>query len=202
VHPTAGKIVFEGRDITGMSVTDVCQLGLTKSYQVNQLFNKLTVRENITIAALAELRGKMRLDMLRSPEKIEGLRQLVDHTLELVHLTARIDTPVSELAYGEKRRLEVGLALASSPSLLLLDEPLAGMSPAERVETVALLRSIARGRTMIIIDHDMEALFELAERITVLQEGRVLVEGTPAEIKGNAQVQEAYLGGVHEDAHA
>ncbi|HEX4331746.1 MAG TPA: branched-chain amino acid ABC transporter ATP-binding protein/permease [Usitatibacter sp.] len=202
VPPTSGKIVFEGRDITGMSVTDVCQLGLTKSYQVNQLFNKLTVRENITIAALAELRGKMRLDMLRSPEKIEGLRQLVDHTLELVHLTARIDTPVSELAYGEKRRLEVGLALASSPSLLLLDEPLAGMSPAERVETVALLRSIARGRTMIIIDHDMDALFELAERITVLQEGRVLVEGTPAEIKGNAQVQEAYLGGVHEDAHA
>jgi branched-chain amino acid transport system permease protein len=200
VHPTAGKIVFEGRDITGMSVTDVCQLGLTKSYQVNQLFNKLTVRENITIAALAELRGKMRLDMLRNPDRIAGLRELVDQTLELVHLTRRIDMPVSELAYGEKRRLEVGLALASNPSLLLLDEPLAGMSPRERVETVSLLRSIARGRTMIIIDHDMDALFELAERITVLQEGRVLVEGTPAEIKANTQVQEAYLGGVHEGA--
>ena len=202
VHPTAGKIVFEGRDITGMRVTDVCQLGLTKSYQVNQLFNKLTVRENITSAALAELRGKMRLDMLRNPDKIPGLHELVEHTLELVHLAGRIDRPVSELAYGEKRRLEVGLALASSPSLLLLDEPLAGMSPRERVETVSLLRSIARGRTLIIIDHDMDALFELAERITVLQEGRVLVEGTPAEIKGNAQVQEAYLGGVHEEAHA
>src|SRR5690349_14867412 len=197
VAPTSGQIVFEGRDITGMRVTDVCQLGLTKSYQVNQLFNKPTVRENITIAALAELRGKMRFDLLRNPDKIPGLHELVSQTLELVHLTGRIDTPVSELAYGEKRRLEVGLALASSPSLLLLDEPLAGMSPAERVETVALLRSIARGRTMIIIDHDMDALFELAERITVLQEGRVLVEGTPAEIKGNAQVQEAYLGGVH-----
>ena len=101
-------------------------------------------------------------------------------------------------AYGEKRWLEVGLALASSPSLLLLDEPLAGMSPSERVETVALLKSIAQGRTMIIIDHDMDALFELAERITVLQEGKLLVEGTPEEIKGNAQVQEAYLGGIHE----
>jgi len=200
VPPTSGSIVFEGRDITGMSVTDVCQLGLTKSYQVNQLFNKLTVRENITIAALAELRGKMRLDMLRSPDSIAGLRELVVHTLELVHLTGRIDTPVAQLAYGEKRRLEVGLALASSPSLLLLDEPLAGMSPQERAETVSLLRSIARGRTLIIIDHDMDALFELAERVTVLQEGRVLVEGTPAEIKGNAQVQEAYLGGVHEEA--
>ncbi|HEY2628875.1 MAG TPA: branched-chain amino acid ABC transporter ATP-binding protein/permease, partial [Usitatibacter sp.] len=198
VPPTSGKIVFEGRDITGMSVTDVCQLGLTKSYQVNQLFNKLTVRENVTIAALAELRGKMKFDMLKSLASIKGLEELVTQTLELVHLTGRIDTPVSQLAYGEKRRLEVGLALASSPSLLLLDEPLAGMSPRERVETVSLLRSIARGRTLIIIDHDMDALFELAERITVLQEGRVLVEGTPAEIKGNAQVQEAYLGGVHE----
>jgi len=199
VPPTAGKIVFEGRDITGQSVTDVCQLGLTKSYQVNQLFNKLTVRENVTIAALAELRGTFRLDLLRSVSKVPGLREQVDHTLALVNLAARADAPVSQLAYGEKRRLEVGLALASSPSLLLLDEPLAGMSPSERAETVALLKSIARGRTMIIIDHDMDALFELAERITVLQEGRLLVEGTPEEIKGNAQVQEAYLGGVHEE---
>ncbi len=93
---------------------------------------------------------------------------------------------MSQLAYGEKRRLEIGLALATSPSLLLLDEPLAGMSPRERVETVKLLKSISQGRTMIVIDHDMDALFELAERVTVLQEGRVLVEGTPDEIKNNA----------------
>jgi branched-chain amino acid transport system permease protein len=198
IAPTAGRIVFEGRDITGLRVTDVCQLGLTKSYQVNQLFNRLTVRQNITVAALAELRGKFKLDLLRGVDHVRGLREQVEHTLELVHLTQRADAPVSQLAYGEKRRLEIGLALASSPTLLLLDEPLAGMSPAERVETVALLKSIARGRTLVIIDHDMDALFELAERITVLQEGRLLVEGTPEEIKGNAQVQEAYLGGVHE----
>ena len=199
VPPTSGSIVFEDRDITGMSIIDVCQLGLTKSYQVNQLFNKLTVRENLTIAALAELRGKFKLDLFGRLSKIDGLEEQVEHTLQLVNLTARPDTPVSELAYGEKRRLEIGLALASSPSLLLLDEPLAGMSPRERVETVRLLKSIAQGRTMIVIDHDMDALFELAERITVLQEGRVLVEGTPDEIKGNVLVQEAYLGGVHEE---
>ncbi len=199
VHPSSGKILFEGRDITGLSVTDVCQLGLTKSYQVNQLFNSLTVRQNLIISALAELRGKFRLDMLSSVSNTPGLDEQVEHTLELVNLTGRADTPVSQLAYGEKRRLEVGLALASSPSLLLLDEPLAGMSPQERVETVKLLKSISQGRTMIIIDHDMDALFELAERITVLQEGRILVEGTPDEIKGNAKVQEAYLGGVHEE---
>jgi branched-chain amino acid transport system permease protein len=199
VPPTSGSIAFEGRDITGMSVVDVCQLGLTKSYQVNQLFNKLTVRENLTIAALAELRGKFKLDLFGRLSKIDGLHAQVEQTLQLVNLSARTDTPVSELAYGEKRRLEIGLALASSPSLLLLDEPLAGMSPRERVQTVRLLKSIAQGRTMIVIDHDMDALFELADRITVLQEGRVLVEGTPDEIKGNALVQEAYLGGVHDE---
>ena len=197
VRPTSGSITFEGRNITGMNVTDVCQLGLTKSYQVNQLFTGLTVRENLTIAALSALRGKFRLDLFRRIQNIPGLSERVEQTLELVNLTSRPDTPVSELAYGEKRRLEIGLALATSPSLLLLDEPLAGMSPRERAETVKLLKSISQGRTMIVIDHDMDALFELAERVTVLQEGRVLVEGTPQEIKNNTTVQEAYLGGVH-----
>lgn len=196
VHPSAGKIMFEGRDITGMNVTDVCQLGLTKSYQVNQLFNQLTVRENVTIAALGERRGKFKLDLFASLSKIHGLEEQVQHTLDLIRLAERADVHVSELAYGEKRRLEVGLALATSPTLLLLDEPLAGMSPRERVETVKLLKSISRGRTLIVIDHDMESLFELAERITVLHEGRVLVEGTTDEIKGNAEVRAAYLGGV------
>jgi branched-chain amino acid transport system permease protein len=143
------------------------------------------------------LRGRFRLDMFSSLSGIAGLSEQVEHTLALVNLTSRPETPVAELAYGEKRRLEIGLALATSPSLLLLDEPLAGMSPRERVETVNLLKSISRDRTVIIIDHDMDALFELAERVTVLQEGRVLVEGTPDEIKKSAAVQEAYLGGVH-----
>ena len=197
VPPTSGRIVFEGRDITGMSVTDVCQLGLTKSYQINQLFDRLTVRQNLRIAALGQIRGKFKLDLFRSLRSIPRLDEQVEQTLALVNLSERPDTTVSELAYGEKRRLEIGLALATLPSLLLLDEPLAGMSPRERVDTVALLKSIARGRTVIIIDHDMDSLFELVAKVTVLQEGRVLVEGTPDEIKSNAKVQEAYLGGVH-----
>lgn len=197
IAPTSGRIVFEGRDITGQRITDVCQLGLTKSYQVNQLFAGLTVRQNLTIAALAKLRGKFRLDLFRKLSTVKGLSRQVEHTLHLVNLAARADTPVAELAYGEKRRLEIGLALATSPRLLLLDEPLAGMSPRERIETVRLLKAIARDRTMIIIDHDMDSLFELVERVTVLQEGRVLLEGTPEEIRTNAAVQEAYLGGVH-----
>lgn len=198
VPPTSGTILFEGNDITGMNVTDVCQLGLTKSYQVNQLFTHLTVRENLTVAVLAGLRGRFKLDLFSDVESIPGLTAQVEQTMQLVRLTRRADTKVSDLAYGEKRRLEIGLALATSPSLLLLDEPLAGMSPQERIETVKLLKSLSQGRTMIIIDHDMDSLFELAERVTVLQEGRVLVEGTPDEIKANPAVQEAYLGGVIE----
>jgi branched-chain amino acid transport system permease protein len=198
--PTSGRIVFEGRDITGLSVTDVCQLGLTKSYQINQLFDRLTVRQNLRVAVLGRIRGKFKLDLFRGLENVPRLDDEVDRTLALVNLTERPDTLVSSLAYGEKRRLEIGLALATLPKLLLLDEPLAGMSPRERVETVALLKSIARDRTMIIIDHDMDSLFELVERVTVLQEGRVLVEGAPEEIKVNSKVQEAYLGGIHGEA--
>src|SRR5579883_1272870 len=194
--PTAGRIIFHGRDITGMDVAQVCQLGLTKSYQVNQLFLRLTLRENVTIAALAERRGIFALDLFRRIDRVPGLQAQVESTLALVGLTDRADVPVSELAYGEKRRLEIGLALASSPSLLLLDEPLAGMSPRERAETVQLLKNIRRGRTLVIVEHDMDAMFELAERITVLHEGALLAEGTPAEIQRNSLVQEAYLGGV------
>ncbi|MGH6974438.1 MAG: ABC transporter ATP-binding protein [Stellaceae bacterium] len=194
--PTSGHIIFHGRDITGLDIASVCQLGLTKSYQVNQLFNRLTVRANVMIAALAERRGRFSLDFLRRIERVPGLDAQVEGTLALVGLAARADVPVSDLAYGEKRRLEIGLALASSPSLLLLDEPLAGMSPRERAETVTLLKNIRRGRTLVVVDHDMDAIFELAERITVLHEGAVLAEGTPAEIQRNSFVQEAYLGGV------
>ena len=196
IPPTSGQIFFHGRDITGMGIASVCQLGLTKSYQVNQLFDRLTLRQNVLIAALAERRGMFSLDLLRRIERVPGLEMQVESTLALVGLTARANVPVAELAYGEKRRLEIGLALATSPSLLLLDEPLAGMSPRERADTVQLLKNIRRGRTLVVVDHDMDAVFELAERITVLHEGALLAEGTPAEIQRNSFVQEAYLGGV------
>ena len=196
VPPSAGSIRFHGRDITGLDVARVCQLGLTKSYQVNQLFARQTVAQNVMVAALAERRGLFRLDLLRSLRSVPGLQAQVEQTLSLVGLAGRADVPVSELAYGEKRRLEIALALAASPSLLLLDEPLAGMSPRERVETVQLLKNIRRGRTLVVVEHDMDAVFELAERITVLHEGRKLAEGTPEEIQRNSFVQDAYLGGV------
>jgi branched-chain amino acid transport system permease protein len=195
--PSAGTVLFYGNDVTGIGVCEICQAGMAKSYQINQLFDRLTVRENLVIPILAERRGRFRLDLLSSLSHVAGVEAGVKNTLELVDLTHRADTPVNQLAYGEKRRLEIGLVLATNPKILLLDEPLAGMSPSERASTVRLLRTLRSNRTMVIVEHDMDALFDLADRITVLVEGSILVEGTPEEIRSHPLVQEAYLGGVH-----
>ena len=196
IPPTAGQILFFGEDITGRGVTATSQMGLAKSYQINQLFQKLTVRQNLNIAALARTRGMFRLDLIRHVNQVPELGADVAETLRLIGLTDKADALVSELAYGEKRRLEIGLALGTGPRVLLLDEPLAGMSPQERADTVKLLKQIAKSRTLVVVEHDMDALFGMADRITVFNEGRVLVEGTPGEIQGNRRVQEAYLGGM------
>ena len=197
VPPTSGTIHFEGRDITGMTVTDVCQLGLTKSYQVNQLFMRLYGARKPDHCRAGAVTRKIPPRHVAATVRNSGADRAGRAARSSWSTSPNIPTGQSSaLPYGEKRRLEVGLALACSPSLLLLDEPLAGMSPRERIEMVKLLKSISQGRTVIIIDHDMDSLFELVERVTVLQEGRVLIEGTPREIKGNSAVQEAYLGGV------
>jgi branched-chain amino acid transport system permease protein len=197
VPPTSGQISMFGRDTTGLDVTAVCQLGVAKSYQINQLFSKLTVRRNLMISALSRTRGPYRPDLLRSTDHMRELNADIDETLRMLNLTARADVPVSELAYGEKRRLEIGLALGTNPKILLLDEPLAGMSPTERADTVKLLKRLAAGRTLVVVEHDMDALFGMADRVTVLAQGRILTEGTPAEVQKSAAVQDAYLGGVH-----
>ncbi|VTU17493.1 Lipopolysaccharide export system ATP-binding protein LptB [Variovorax sp. SRS16] len=202
VQPTRGQVFMRGAEITGIGVTAVCQRGMSKSYQINQLFETLTVRENMVIAVLARARGRFRLDMLRRLFRVQGLGDQVEAAIGLVGLAGSAATRVSELSYGEKRRLEIGLALATGANVLLFDEPLAGLGPEERVHIVALLKSIRQGRTMVIVEHDMDALFELAERITVLYEGRKLAEGTPAEIQRDPAVQTAYLGGLEEHESA
>ena len=198
VTPTAGEVRLFGQRITGMGATRTSQLGIGKSNQLNQLFLELTVRENLRIAALARRRGSFRVDILRAADSIAEVERQIEAAMTTVELAARAETPVHVLAYGEKRRLEIGIALATGPNVLLLDEPLAGMSPAERISTRALIREIGRSRTLLIVEHDMDAIFELAERITVLYDGRWLAEGTPEEIQRNQAVQDAYLGGLHE----
>lgn len=199
---TSGQVFFREQEITGIGVTAVCQLGMSKSYQINQLFESLTVRQNVMIPVLARSRGKFRTDMLRGLHHSVGLDGQVNAAIELVGLAHQADTMISELPYGEKRRLEIGLALATGANVLLFDEPLAGLGPEERVHVVALLKSIRKGRSMVIVEHDMDAMFELAERITVLYEGRKLAEGTPDEIRVNPAVQAAYLGGMDEHESA
>ena len=203
VHPTEGHVRSFGRQITGLGATRTAQLGIAKSNQLNTLFLDLSARENMRIAALARRRGSFRLDVLRSADSIPDVERQVEIALATVGLTDRASLPVHVLAYGEKRRLEIGMALATGPNVLLLDEPLAGMSPAERISTRALIREIGRDRTLVVVEHDMDAIFELAEKITVLYEGRLLAEGDPDEIQRNQAVQDAYLGGmrdVHEPA--
>ena len=196
---TTGKVYFRGQEITGIGVTSVCQLGMSKSYQINQLFEHLTVRQNMMIPVLARLRGRYRSDLLASLHS-DHLDAQVNAAIALVDLSRHADTQVSEMSYGEKRRLEIGLALATGANVLLFDEPLAGLGPEERVLVVSLLKSIRQGRSMVIVEHDMDAMFELAERMTVLYEGRKLTEGTPEEIRRDPAVQAAYLGGMDDES--
>ena len=128
---------------------------------------------------------------------MDDLNADIAETLRMLSLEGRADVPVSALAYGEKRRLEIGLALGTNPKILLLDEPLAGMSPQERLDTVKLLNRLAIGRTLVVVEHDMDALFGMADRVTVLAQGKILAEGTPAEVQRSSAVQDAYLGGAH-----
>ena len=199
IQPTHGRVYLRGQDITGIGVTQVCQMGMSKSYQVNTLFDQLTVKQNILMSVLGHKRGSFRLDALKTVEGVRGCPEQVAAVLSMVELSHRAETPIHELSYGEKRRVEIGLALATGANVLLLDEPLAGMSPEERVQTVALLKKIRIGRTVLIVEHDMDAMFELADRITVLYDGNYLAEGTPEEIRNSKAVQDAYLGGMEED---
>ena len=192
----SGRILLHGIDITAADVTAAYQYGLSKSYQINQLFPQLTVRANLRLGALARERGRLRLDVFRSAEGFAQVEALVSALAEELGLAECADLVVNTLPYGEKRRLELGLALASRPSVLLLDEPLAGLSPSEREDIKKLIRSLRKGRTILLVEHDMDAVFELAERITVLHEGSKLAEGTPKEISNDPRVREAYLGGM------
>jgi branched-chain amino acid transport system ATP-binding protein/branched-chain amino acid transport system permease protein len=195
-RPDSGSIVISGLDLTGADLTTAVQHGIAKSFQINQLFLHLTARENLRIGALARYRGRLRFDVYRRADRIRAVENLIAALLDELGLTAHADVSVDTLAYGEKRRLELGLALAVRPAVLLLDEPLAGLSPNEREDVKTLIKRLRKGRTIVLVEHDMDAVFELAERIMVLHEGGRLAEGDLAEIRNNPDVQEAYLGGL------
>lgn len=193
VAPSAGSIKFKGTEIAGIGSTRACQLGIGKSYQITQLFHDMSVRDNVKIPVLARHYGAFSLNTL-GRRKMPWIDQRVDATLEEVGLGEAANLPVGELPYGGRRRLEIGLALAGDPDLLLLDEPLAGLSPAERADMKVLIGQIAAGHTVLIVEHDMDAVFELAGRIVVLHRGEIIFDGVPEEMRGNQTVRSAYLG--------
>ncbi len=192
IAPDRGRVVFAGRDITGLPVHRRSALGLARSFQITSLFLDLTVLDNVALAVQAHAGHSFRF--WRDVRQDRSLRDPARAALLRAGLEGRGNAVAASLSHGEQRQLEIAMALATSPQMLLLDEPMAGMGPEESARMVALLRELKRELTILLIEHDMEAVFALADRITVLVYGRVIASGTPAEIRANVEVRQAYLG--------
>jgi branched-chain amino acid transport system ATP-binding protein len=192
IVPNAGRIHFDGRDITALPVHDRSLLGLARSFQITSLFPHFTALENVALAVQAHAGHSFRF---WRPARAESeLREPARAALERVGLAHRANTMLSSMSHGEHRQLELAIALASKPNMLLLDEPMAGLGPDESARMVKTLRELKRELTILLIEHDMEAVFALADRITVLVYGRIIASGTPEAIRANAEVRQAYLG--------
>ncbi len=190
--PDAGHIRFAGNDITQLPMHRRSALGLARSFQITSLFLDLSVLDNVALAVQAHAGHSFHF--WRDARSETGLRQPARAALARVGLIARADQPASALSHGEHRQLELAMALAGNPRLLLLDEPMAGLGPEESARMVDMLRTLKRELTILLVEHDMEAVFALADRITVLVYGRVIASGAPADIRANADVRDAYLG--------
>ena len=187
-----GQILFGDQDITDWPPHKVSRIGLARSFQVTNIFPNMTVYENIRNVVVS--RRKMRFNMFKGLGKIEEVTEETNGVLETIGLETSSDTPAGELAYGHQRALEIGLALAMDPELILLDEPTAGMTTKETREAVKLIERITVGKTLVIIEHDMDVVFSISDRISVLYYGKILATGTAEEIKENQEVKKAYLG--------
>ena len=187
-----GRIRFEGRDVTALPTDRRSQLGLARSFQITSLFLDFTVLDNVALAVQAHAGHSFRF--WRDARSQSELRTPARAALARVGLAGRADVVVSNLSHGEHRQLEIAMALATTPRMLLLDEPMAGMGPEESARMVKTLRELKRELTILLIEHDMEAVFALADRITVLVYGRIIASGTPEAIRANAEVRQAYLG--------
>jgi branched-chain amino acid transport system ATP-binding protein len=196
IRPDSGRIRFDGADIAALPVWRRSMLGLARSFQITSLFLDFTALDNVALAVQAHSGHSFRFwrDARGEPE----LREPARAALERVGLGGRADVLVANLSHGEHRQLEIAMALATRPRLLLLDEPMAGMGPEESARMVGLLRQLKQELTILLIEHDMEAVFALADRITVLVYGRVLATGTPAAIRADEEVRRAYLGAADE----
>ena len=190
LRPSSGHVRFAGEEITGLSPDRISRKGIARSYQITNLLPNASVLENVRIAAQSRRHG---WSMLLHHRAYRDIVERAEAVLHQVGLRGKAEELAANLSHGEQRNLEIGIALATEPKLLCLDEPTAGMSAAETHETIALVRRIARDLTILIVEHDMQVVMELADRITVFNYGAVLADGPPGEIQNNPKVQEVYL---------
>jgi branched-chain amino acid transport system ATP-binding protein len=191
MKPSAGRIWFQDKEITGRPQHMVVRLGVAKSYQITNIFPHLSVLENVRVAVQGHARA---FNFWTHAARLPGVREKARALLVTIGLADKAAELAATLSHGEKRHLEIAIALASDPTLLLLDEPTAGMSPEETDETMVLIRELARGRTVVLVEHKMKLVMKISDRITVLHQGAFLAEGTPDEIRANPAVQQTYLG--------
>lgn len=190
--PTSGSIRLEGQPIQGHEPYEIYRRGLARSFQVTNIFPRLSVYENIRCSVLWSLGH--RYSFIRDVAKLVDVKARTDQVLERIGMSARRDTRAGVLTYAEQRALEIGITIAGDARVILLDEPTAGMSRAEAARAVALIRAIASGRTLVMVEHDMSVVFDLADRISVLVYGEIIATDIPARIREDARVREAYLG--------
>lgn len=193
--PTSGTMRFKGEDVTGMSPFKLVRKGIGRSFQIINVFKEMTVMENLRNAVIA--RRSYRSSGWRRIDALAGVARETEAILRLIDLYSARERLAFELPYGEQRILEIGLTIAAQPELILLDEPAAGLSAAETRDVTALIRKVTEGKSLLLIEHDMDVVFSLASRISVLHYGQILVQGTPEEIRNDARVKEVYLGQRH-----
>jgi branched-chain amino acid transport system ATP-binding protein len=194
VAPSSGQIWFQGKNITGLSQASIARLGIARSYQITTVFLNLTVHENVRIAAQARAAASG-LSFWRAADSLKAVSARADEVLEMLGLQDKRHLRANQLAHGEQRHLDIAIALASEPGLVLLDEPTAGMSPRETEQTMHLIRDLGRRVSIVLVEHKMNVVMQVSDRVTVLHYGSVLTEGTPDEVRRNQRVQEVYLEG-------
>lgn len=191
-HPSRGDVFFKGRKVTGFKPHKMVRRGMGRSFQITSTFSRLTAFQNIRMGILSK--RDIRFNMFRMLNNMQDVTAETDEVLKRINLDGERDIPASQLSYGKSRSLEISMALATDPDLVMLDEPTAGMSVDETHTAVELIRRLTEGKTMVIIEHDMDVVFSLADRITVLHLGTILASGPPEEIRDNQAVKDAYLG--------
>src|SRR4030043_202478 len=191
-RPSRGQVFFKGKEVTGSGPHELTRLGVGRSFQITSTFNRLTAFQNIRLAILSK-RG-IRFNLFRNVDKMQDITKETDEVLKRINLDGERNIPAGVLSYGKHRSLEISRAVGTAPDLIMLDEPTAGMSRDETHYAIDLIRRLTEGKTVVIIEHDMDVVFSLADRITVLHYGQILAPGPPVETRQNQAVKDAYLG--------